>query len=202
MSHAVRNHHKNMRNQRTSMSTCGVKKSCRKLIIPKTIAALATLTAALSPGPTETADAARVYRDRVNPQWAIDNSHFWYRNDLAQGTREFVLVNLKKGTREPAFDGERLAKALLDAGTKGIEAGRLPMDQLQFDVDRNLMYFRARGQHFQWNRKTHKLKKIEAEENMDPAILTMWATSMQLSPKYGEELRAFWALPEDFTFSG
>ena len=45
-------------------------------------------------------------------------------------------------------------------------------------------------------------KKIEAEENMDPAILTMWATSMQLSPKYGEELRAFWALPEDFTFSG
>jgi len=23
---------------------------------------------------------------------------------------------------------------------------------------------------------------------------------MELSPKYAEELRAFWALPEDFTF--
>ncbi|SVD00527.1 uncharacterized protein METZ01_LOCUS353381, partial [marine metagenome] len=104
-----------------------VKKSCRKFIIPKAVAALATLAAALSPGPAGTADAARVYRDRVNPQWAIDNSHFWYRNDLAQGTREFVLVDLKKGTREPAFDGERLARALLDAGVKGIEADRLPL---------------------------------------------------------------------------
>ena len=45
-------------------------------------------------------------------------------------------------------------------------------------------------------------EKVQAEENMDPAILTMWSTCMELSPKYGEELRAFWALPEDFTFSG
>jgi acetone carboxylase alpha subunit len=43
-------------------------------------------------------------------------------------------------------------------------------------------------------------KRVESQENMDPAILTMWATSMELSPKYAEELRAFWALPEDFTF--
>ena len=43
-------------------------------------------------------------------------------------------------------------------------------------------------------------KKVAARENMDPAVLTMWRTSMQLSPDYGDELRAFWDLPEDFEF--
>ena len=42
--------------------------------------------------------------------------------------------------------------------------------------------------------------KIEAQENMDPAVLRMWASSMQLSPGYAEELRQFWQLPEDFVF--
>jgi len=43
-------------------------------------------------------------------------------------------------------------------------------------------------------------KKVAARENMDPAVLTMWRTSMALSPDYGDELRAFWKLPADFTF--
>jgi N-methylhydantoinase B/oxoprolinase/acetone carboxylase alpha subunit len=43
-------------------------------------------------------------------------------------------------------------------------------------------------------------KRIEAQENMDPAILVMWSSSMRLSPGYGAELRAFWNLPEDFEF--
>jgi N-methylhydantoinase B/oxoprolinase/acetone carboxylase alpha subunit len=42
--------------------------------------------------------------------------------------------------------------------------------------------------------------KVAAKENMDPAVLTMWRTSMELSPAYGVELRAFWNLPEDFEF--
>ena len=43
-------------------------------------------------------------------------------------------------------------------------------------------------------------EKVAAKENMNPAILAMWASSMKLSPNYAKELRAFWALPEDFTF--
>jgi hypothetical protein len=42
--------------------------------------------------------------------------------------------------------------------------------------------------------------EVEAQENMDPAVLRMWATSMELSPKYAEELRRFWNLPADFVF--
>ena len=43
-------------------------------------------------------------------------------------------------------------------------------------------------------------KKVAAGENMDPAVLEMWRTSMELSPDYGDELRVFWNLPEDFVF--
>ncbi|HEM47471.1 MAG TPA: hypothetical protein ENO23_10560 [Alphaproteobacteria bacterium] len=43
-------------------------------------------------------------------------------------------------------------------------------------------------------------QKVAAREGMDPAVIRMWRTSMELSPAYGEELRSFWNLPEDFTF--
>lgn len=42
--------------------------------------------------------------------------------------------------------------------------------------------------------------KVAAAENMDVAVLEMWRASMRLSPTYGEDLRAFWQLPDDFTF--
>jgi N-methylhydantoinase B/oxoprolinase/acetone carboxylase alpha subunit len=44
-------------------------------------------------------------------------------------------------------------------------------------------------------------QKVRAQENMDPAVLRMWASSMELSPAYAAELRAFWQLPEDFVFT-
>ncbi|MCP5044332.1 MAG: hypothetical protein GY944_25155 [bacterium] len=43
--------------------------------------------------------------------------------------------------------------------------------------------------------------KVQAQENMDPAVLRMWASSMELSQGYADELRRFWKLPEDFTFT-
>ena len=42
--------------------------------------------------------------------------------------------------------------------------------------------------------------KVEAKENMNSAVCTMWRGSMELSPDYGDELRAFWNLDGDFVF--
>jgi N-methylhydantoinase B/oxoprolinase/acetone carboxylase alpha subunit len=42
--------------------------------------------------------------------------------------------------------------------------------------------------------------KVQAQEGMNPAVIRMWAGSMELSPRYAEELRRFWNLPVDFTF--
>jgi N-methylhydantoinase B/oxoprolinase/acetone carboxylase alpha subunit len=43
-------------------------------------------------------------------------------------------------------------------------------------------------------------RKVLKRENMADAVREMWRTSMNLSPDYAAEIRAFWKLPDDFTF--
>src|SRR5205085_7629168 len=40
-----------------------------------------------------------VFKDHVTPNWFADNTRFWYRNDLAGGAREFILVDAARGVR-------------------------------------------------------------------------------------------------------
>jgi N-methylhydantoinase B/oxoprolinase/acetone carboxylase alpha subunit len=43
-------------------------------------------------------------------------------------------------------------------------------------------------------------RRIQAKENMADAVVDMWRKSMELSPGYAEELRAFWGFADDFVF--
>ena len=80
-----------------------------------------------------------VFRDRVEPNWFADSSgktnEFWYRLDLAQSNREFMLVNAVQGTRGPAFDQARVAGALTKLTGHEVAAERLPVESLDFDRD-------------------------------------------------------------------
>ena len=69
-----------------------------------------------------------VLKERITPHWFDDNSRFWYRNDLAAGGREFILVDARNGTRSPAFDHRRLAAALAKAAGAKVDAAKLPFD--------------------------------------------------------------------------
>jgi len=42
----------------------------------------------------------KVFRDRVEPTWAEDGKRVWYAVALPDGKKEFVLVDIVKGTRE------------------------------------------------------------------------------------------------------
>ena len=106
--------------------------------------------------------SARIYKDRINPQWANDNSHFWYRNTLAGGTSEYILVDLVEGTRMPAFNQELLAAAINTSGVAKMQAGKLSLNQLQFELKKNLVYFRIGNQHLRWHRAKNQLDKIDA----------------------------------------
>jgi dipeptidyl-peptidase 4 len=48
---------------------------------------------------------------QVQPIWIHDTETFWYRNRTAEGT-EYVFVDAEDGTKQPAFDHERLAESL------------------------------------------------------------------------------------------
>ena len=52
---------------------------------------------------------------RITPHWFHQDNRFWYRNDLAGGAKEFILVDAEHGTRQPAFDHQKLAAGLSKA---------------------------------------------------------------------------------------
>ncbi|UCC99792.1 MAG: DPP IV N-terminal domain-containing protein, partial [Phycisphaerales bacterium] len=75
------------------------------------------------------------YKARITPHWFNDNTCFWYRNDLKDDTREFILVDAEQGTRRKAFDHEKLAAALSRATDVDHSANQLPFDSIEFLED-------------------------------------------------------------------
>jgi dipeptidyl-peptidase-4 len=74
----------------------------------------------------------RVSNVRVEPHWFGGNDRFWYRNDLADGAREFVVVDAVAGTRRPAFDHAELAEALARVLGRPQTPTHLPVDRIAF----------------------------------------------------------------------
>src|SRR5688572_10471053 len=71
-----------------------------------------------------------VYKARITPHWLTNSAKFWYRNDLRDSKREFILVDAERGKRERAFDHKAVAKQI--GATDG---EHLPVDELQFSDD-------------------------------------------------------------------
>ncbi len=66
-----------------------------------------------------------VHTPRVTPRWIGDTETFWYRVSTAEGAR-FVRVDAEAGTQRPAFDHERIARALGDVLHEDVDPARLP----------------------------------------------------------------------------
>ncbi len=108
----------------------------------------------------------RVFKTKIKPNWTADGSRFWYHNELADGAHEFVLVEPASGTRQPAFDHQKLAETLGQATSKDQRATHLPFKQISLDQDPSVR-FDALGKKWKWNRKTQKLE--EAKDEPKPA---------------------------------
>jgi dipeptidyl aminopeptidase/acylaminoacyl peptidase len=97
-------------------------------------------------GSRPSAGAGLAFKTRIAPHWFDGSRRFWYRNDLAGGTKEFVLVDAEHGRREPAFDHQKLARALSKAaGGKTIHADRLPFNEIEFTTGAKAVRFTAEG---------------------------------------------------------
>ena len=94
---------------------------------------------------------ANVYKARINPSWSPDGSWMWYRNNLPKGEREFILVDLKKGLRQHAFDHDRLAAALRREDSGEFTGAQLPLENLSFDLEKRTATFSLRGKWYRCN---------------------------------------------------
>jgi hypothetical protein len=124
------------------------------------------------PGPSGSSDA--VYKSRIEPHWSSDSTHFWYRNDLSEGRCEYVLVAALPGERKIAFDHARLAKSLSAAAKRDVDAERLALEELEFDLAASEMIFRAEGKDWRCHLESYELRE---EQNRAAASATPLATT-------------------------
>ncbi|HOS91954.1 MAG TPA: DPP IV N-terminal domain-containing protein [Armatimonadota bacterium] len=86
-----------------------------------------------------------VHKARVEPHWIHGTARFWYRNDV-RGDRDFVVVDAEAGTRGPAFDHQRVAKALTRVTGQACRAERLPFRGVEFVANGSAIEFRIGDQ--------------------------------------------------------
>jgi dienelactone hydrolase/Tol biopolymer transport system component len=101
-------------------------------------------------------------RGSVQPNW-MPGDKFWYRVLTAQGS-EFILVDPVKGSRTPAFDQQKLAKALSAASGQNYPAWMLPFQFFNYAPDGKSITFRADGQTWSCDLKTYAVSKAIADE--------------------------------------
>ncbi len=88
-----------------------------------------------------TSTSALVAGATVRPTW-LDGERFWYRNTV-EGGAEFILVDAARGSRERAFDHERLAAAVSREADKAYDALTLPFTTFTFSEDGQSILFDA-----------------------------------------------------------
>jgi dipeptidyl aminopeptidase/acylaminoacyl peptidase len=136
-----------------------------------------------------------VYRDRVTAHWFADDTKFWYRNDLKDKTKEFILVDADKGTRGPAFDHAKLATALSKAAGAEYKADRLPFDEIEFSDDARFVTVEANGKRWGCDTTTYVCTPIgPARKKNPPPDEEATPHRLATSPARGEVRRKALAL--------
>ena len=115
--------------------------------------------------------SGKVYKTRVQPHWMAGNNQFWYRNALAEGASEFLLVDAVQGTRQPAFDHAKLAEALGKLLGKPQQSNHLPFDRIVITAD-GAIHFETGGKAWSFGPKAGMLKEAampKAESSTPPS---------------------------------
>lgn len=145
--------------------------------------------------------ATGVYKAQITPHWFANNTRFWYRNDLPNGAKEFILVDAQSGTRQPAFDHNAVASQL----GIGVDPKHLPIDELEFDPEDETVMLLSQSNKWKLNLKTGKLDPVtnatthtSAEEQLviqarpKPSVRTGQETTITFDNRLDTEVQIFW----------
>src|SRR5258705_8596795 len=115
----------------------------------------------------------RIYKAQITPNWFNDSSRLWYRNDLSGGRKEFILVDAVAGSRQLAFDHQRLAAAL------NLKPDQLPFNSIDFIDDGSAIRFSIRDVSWKCDLRSYECTKTTAAP-APPAT----QTAQQLSGRF------------------
>jgi dipeptidyl aminopeptidase/acylaminoacyl peptidase len=110
---------------------------------------------------------AGAYKLEIRPTWFQNNSRFWYRNDLQNGTREFIVVDAERGTRAAAFDHAKLAASISKSTKTNLRADRLPFDRITLTDDGKLLRFTVTGTVWECDLTNYECKQTSTKPDRD-----------------------------------
>lgn len=144
----------------------------------------------------------KVFRHRVLPNWIGTGERFWYRNDLADGRKEFVLVDAALGRCARAFDHAKLAEALAAVVGRSVDAERLPFTTIAFEEDLSAVVFRVDGRYYRCSLRDYRLSPAEAvanelaglpsEERPRPTVRTGEETTLRFDNRSSQDVTLYW----------
>jgi dipeptidyl aminopeptidase/acylaminoacyl peptidase len=130
-----------------------------------------------------------VYKAYVTPHWFDGDSRFWYCNLLRGGEKEFILVDAVQGTRQPAFDHERLAAGLKRASGQEIDAKRLPFSEIEFVDEGKAVQFEVEEKSWRCDLGTYECVAVaepaaKEHSRLDPSgpEVLQWAVTTPPEP--------------------
>src|SRR5437899_5994019 len=80
------------------------------------------------------------YDGQIDAHWLHGTSQFWYLKD-ALDSKEFLIVDAASGSKNPAFDHQRLAAGLSSVAGRRYEAKALPFSYVQFGASAKTVAF-------------------------------------------------------------
>ncbi len=145
----------------------------------------------------------KVFRETVEPQWFSDGAMFWYRIETSPGAHEYILVDVEKGVRGPAFDHTRLAEALIGAGLVNVRPTALPLEKLDFQTDKGAVRFQTDGKLWKYELQTGslQLQGVVEEESLPSfppdrapraSVRTGAETAITFINRTEKEVELFW----------
>jgi dipeptidyl aminopeptidase/acylaminoacyl peptidase len=171
--------------------------SLAKLLLLYLLFAFADLPArslAADPGEPPPAETARdqrrsrgapgnqnAYKVNIVPHWFQEDTRLWYRNDLKGGAREFILVDVEKGERGPAFDHKRLAAALSKAAGREFKPEQLPFTEIEFLNNCRVVKFQAADKTWKCDLQTYECTAGEQSSVPSAAAGTLTAAATSSS---------------------
>ena len=129
-------------------------------------------------------------------------NRFWYRLNLAHDEKEFVLVDAAAGKREPAFDAERMAKALTALLRRTVDPKKPPFDSLKFSADGKNVTLSGESSEWNLNLETYVATSVEndiangsqlrAGKTIHPSGDSDEETSIHFVNRTAQEVNVFW----------
>ncbi len=102
----------------------------------------------------------KAFKLKITPHWYDKDRRFWYRNDLKDGAKEFIVVETTKGRRMAAFDQGRLAESLSKAASVNYASTKLPFSSIDFSDDLGTVFFNVGDARWKCDLKTYNCVQI------------------------------------------